>query len=182
MDFKAPNVRDHAVLTSPQAVHSFVRKNNGKLVIKNCFCVGNKTKALLEKNGLKVKEFGQNAAQLSQKLVKNYKKQVFYYLGGPIRRHELPNALQCENMTSFEIKADNTVLIAKRFDQKWDGIMFFRPSGVASYISEHKHHSNVPAFCIGQTTASDAKKYFKNVVVADTNTIESVLEKTIEAL
>ena len=159
----------------------FLKKPNRKLGIKNCFCVGNKTKALLEKNGLKVKEFGQNAAQLSQKLVKRYKKQVFYYFCGAIRREELPNALKSEKMTFFEIKTYKTVLKLKKFDQKWDGIMFFSPSGVTSYISENKHQRNVNAFCIGQTTASDAKKYFKNVVLADTNTIKSVLEKTIEA-
>ena len=182
LDFKAPDLIDNAVFTSQQAVHSFVKKNNGELGIKNCFCVGKKTKALLEENGLKVKEFGQNAAQLSKKLVKNYKKQVFYYFCGTIRREELPNALKSEKMTFFEIKTYKTVLKSKKFDQKWDGIMFFSPSGVASYISENKHQRNAHAFCIGQTTASEAKKYFKNVTVADTNTIESVLEKTIEAL
>ena len=85
-------------------------------------------------------------------------------------------------MTFFEIKTYKTVLKSKKVDQKWDAIMFFSPSGVASYISENKHQRNAHAFCIGQTTASEAKKYFKNVTVADTNKIESVLEKTIEAL
>ena len=85
-------------------------------------------------------------------------------------------------MTLFEVKTYKTVLKTKKFDQKWDGILFFSPSGVASYISGNKHQTNTYAFCIGQTTASSAKKYFKRVVVANTNTIESVLEKTIEAL
>ena len=60
--------------------------------------------------------------------------------------------------------------------------MFFSPSGVASYISENKDQTNTRAFCIGQTTAASAKEHFKSVVVAPTNTIESVLKKTIEAL
>ena len=71
---------------------------------------------------------------------------------------------------------------SKKFDQNWDGILFFSPSGVASYISENKDQRNTHAFCIGQTTATSAKKHFKSVVVAHTSTIESVLEKTIEAL
>ena len=182
LNFKNPGAIDNAIFTSQQAVRSFVAKNKGSLGIKNCFCVGNKTKNLLEENGLKVVEIAQNATELSQNIVKNYKNKVFYYFCGTIRREELPNALKNEKMTLFEVKTYKTVLKTKKFDQKWSGILFFSPSGVASYISGNKHQTNTYAFCIGQTTAASAKKHFKNVVVAPTNTIESVLEKTIEAL
>ena len=182
LKFKIPEAIDNAIFTSQQAVHSFLAKTQGDLGLKNCFCVGNKTKTLLEQNGLNVTEIGQNAAELAQNIVKNYKNKVFYYFCGTIRREELPNALKSEKMTLFEVKTYKTVLKTEKFDQKWDGILFFSPSGVASYISGNKHQTNTYAFCIGQTTASSAKKYFKRVVVANTNTIESVLEKTIEAL
>lgn len=182
LDFKAPKPINNAIFTSQQAVHSFLAKTQGDLGLKNCFCVGDKTKTLLEKNGLNVIEIGQNAAELAQKILKNYKNKVFYYFCGTIRREELPNALKSEKMTLFEVKTYKTVLKTKKFDQKWDGILFFSPSGVASYISENKHQTNTYAFCIGLTTASSARKHFKRVVVANTNTIESVLEKTIEVL
>ncbi len=182
LNFKIPGAIDNAIFTSQQAVRSVVAKNKGDLGIKNCFCVGNKTKTLLEKNGLKVVEIGQNATELSQKIVKNYKNRVFYYFCGTIRREELPNALKNEKMTLFEVKTYKTVLKTKKFDQKWSGILFFSPSGVTSYISENNHQTNAHAFCIGQTTATSAKKYFKSVVVANSNTIQSVLEKTIAIL
>lgn len=182
LDFKAPEVIDNAIFTSQQAVRSFLEKSQGVLSIKNCFCVGPKTKILLEENGLKVIEIGQNATELAQKIAKNYKNCVFYYFCGTIRREELPKALKSEKISLFEVKTYKTVLKTKKFDQNWDGILFFSPSGVASYISENKPQTNTRAFCIGQTTAASAKKHFKSVVVAPTNTIESVLEKTIEAL
>ena len=182
LDFEAPEVIDNAIFTSQQAVRSFLKKSQGVLSIKNCFCVGQKTKSLLEENGLKVIEIGQNATELAQNIVKNYKNSVFYYFCGTIRREELPKALKSEKISLFEVKTYKTVLKTNKFDQNWDGILFFSPSGVASYISENKHQTNTHAFCIGQTTAASAKKHFKNVVVAPTNTIESVLEKTIEAL
>ena len=182
LDFKAPEVIDNAIFTSQQAVRSFLEKSQGVLSIKNCFCVGAKTKILLEENGLKVIEIGQNATELAQKIAKNYKNCVFYYFCGTIRREELPKALKSEKISLFEVKTYKTVLKTKKFDQNWDGILFFSPSGVASYILENKHLENTYAFCIGQTTAASAKKHFKSVVVAPTNTIESVLEKTIEAL
>lgn len=182
LDFEVPDAIDNAIFTSQQAVLCFLGKSNGNLGIKNCFCVGNKTKALLEQNGLKVIEIGQNATELAQNIVKNYKNKVFYYFCGTIRREELPKALKSEKISLFEVKTYKTVLKTKKFDQKWDGILFFSPSGVASFISENKHQTNTHAFCIGQTTASSAKKHFKTVVVANQNTIESVLEKTIEVL
>ena len=182
LDFEAPEVIDNAIFTSQQAVRSFLKKSQGVLSIKNCFCVGPKTKSLLEENGLKVIEIGQNATELAQNIAKNYKNCVFYYFCGTIRREELPKVLKSEKIGLFEVKTYKTVLKTKKFDQNWDGILFFSPSGVASYISENKDQRNTHAFCIGQTTAASAKKHFKNVVVAPTNTIESVLEKTIEAL
>ena len=144
--------------------------------------LGQKQNILLEENGLKVIEIGQNATELAQNIAKNYKNCVFYYFCGTIRREELPKALKSEKISLFEVKTYKTVLKTKKFDQNWDGILFFSPSGVASYISENKPQRNTRAFCIGQTTAASAKKHFKSVVVAPTNTIESVLEKTIEAL
>ena len=182
LDFEAPEVIDNAIFTSQQAVRSFLEKSQGVLSIKNCFCVGPKTKFLLEENGLKVIEIGQNATELAQNIVKNYKNCVFYYFCGTIRREELPKALKSKKISLFEVKTYKTVLKTKKFDQNWDGILFFSPSGVASYISENKHQRNTHAFCIGQTTAASAKEHFKSVVVAPTNTIESVLEKTIEVL
>ena len=182
LDFKAPEVIDNAIFTSQQAVRSFLEKSQGVLSIKNCFCVGAKTKILLEENGLKVIEIGQNATELAQNIAKNYKNCVFYYFCGTIRREELPKALKSEKISLFEVKTYKTVLKTKKFDQNWDGILFFSPSGVASYISENKPQTNTRAFCIGQTTAASAKEHFKSVVVAPTNTIESVLEKTKEAL
>jgi len=182
LDFEAPEVIDNAIFTSQQAVRSFLEKSQGVLSIKNCFCVGAKTKILLEENGLKVIEIGQNATELAQNIAKNYKNCVFYYFCGTIRREELPKALKSEKISLFEVKTYKTVLKTKKFDQNWDGILFFSPSGVASYISENKPQTNTRAFCIGQTTAASAKEHFKSVVVAPTNTIESVLEKTKEAL
>ena len=182
LDFDVPEVIDNAIFTSQQAVRSFLEKSQGFLSIKNCFCVGQKTKSLLEENGLKVIEIGQNAEELAKNIAKNYKKSDFYYFCGTIRREALPKALKREKISLFEVKTYKTALKTKKFDQKWDGILFFSPSGVASYISENKDQTNTHAFCIGQTTATSAKKHFKSVVVAHTSTIESVLEKTIEAL
>ena len=66
--------------------------------------------------------------------------------------------------TSSSLKIDDSV----------SGLLFFSPSGVQSYLE--KNHNNKIAFCIGETTALEARKYFKNVQVASTSEIGSILE------
>ena len=68
-----------------------------------------------------------------------------------------------------------------KIKQKWDGILFFSPTGVKSFFAENKI-ANSAAFCIGQTTASEVKKYTANVFEAEKTTVESVIEKAIKIL
>ena len=58
--------------------------------------------------------------------------------------------------------------------KKVDGILFFSPSGVESYHSCNPAGEE-KAFCIGNTTAEAAQRYWKEVVVAEKPTIDSVL-------
>ena len=52
--------------------------------------------------------------------------------------------------------------------------MFYSPSTVQSFLKQNK--ANGIAFCIGETTATEAKKYFEDVRVAKAPLIESVVE------
>jgi len=52
--------------------------------------------------------------------------------------------------------------------------MFYSPSTVESYIQENDAQG--VAFCIGTTTANEAKKYFSDVRIAKVPTVESVVE------
>ena len=49
---------------------------------KNCFCVGAKTKSLLEEKGQKVIKMCQNSLELAQFLVKNHKNDSFSFFCG----------------------------------------------------------------------------------------------------
>ena len=52
--------------------------------------------------------------------------------------------------------------------------MFFSPSTVSSFIQENTIRPM--AFCIGETTAKEARKYFKDVKTAQFPSVESVIE------
>ena len=89
--------------------------------------LGPKQKILLEENGLKVIEIGQNATELAQKIAKNYKKLCFFITSAePLRREELPKALKSEKISLFEGKKHTkTVLKTKKFDQKLERNLVF---------------------------------------------------------
>ena len=63
----------------------------------------------------------------------------------------------------------------RKFDDKFDGILFYSPSGIESYLVDNNNFDAV-AFCIGFTTAFEAEKHFKKVEVAKLPTIESVIK------
>ena len=52
--------------------------------------------------------------------------------------------------------------------------MFYSPSTVQSFLKEND--AEAIAFCIGETTANEARKHFKDVRVAKVPTVESVIE------
>ncbi len=74
-----------------------------------------------------------------------------------------------------------TTLNPKKFDRQFDAVLFFSPSGVQSFFSENNIAIG-KAICIGKTTASEAKKYTDNVVIANATTVESVIAKVVKIL
>jgi len=52
--------------------------------------------------------------------------------------------------------------------------MFYSPSTVESFVRSNK--KEITAFCIGETTAKEASKHFKDVKIAKVPTVESVIE------
>ena len=57
----------------------------------------------------------------------------------------------------------------------FDAVLFYSPSGVQSFIEDNETNESI-AFCIGQTTANEAKKHFSKVEMSSMPTIESVIK------
>ncbi|MFC7356283.1 uroporphyrinogen-III synthase [Jejudonia soesokkakensis] len=184
VDFELPQKVQLAIFTSQNGVISFLNSQSGSnrnWSIEKIFCVGDKTKKLLEENGLKVVKTAQNSSELGSFIAKRYKNEQFYYFCGSKRRNELPEIINASENELFEVKTYKTTLNSKKFDQNWDGILFFSPSGVASFTMNNKMNNSV-AFCIGNTTASEAKKHTDKIVLANTTTVESVIAKAVKTL
>ncbi|WP_106791570.1 uroporphyrinogen-III synthase [Aquimarina sp. Aq78] len=173
------NIEDtvqNAIFTSKNAVKAI--KNSG-MVVSNCFCVGDNTKKLLQENDLNVVETAQNASDLAEIIIKKYKNDSFLFFCGNLRRDELPDLLEQNNVEVKEQIVYKTHLKSNKFNRTFDGILFFSPSGIQSYVSENKIEESV-SFCIGNTTASEAKKYTDNIIVANKPTVENVIVQAVK--
>lgn len=178
LPFEVPLEVKNAIITSQNAVRSIL---NSEFKIQNCFCVGQKTKALLEENGFRVIQMAEYAAELADYLVKNHQNDSFHFFCGNIRSDEIPARLKENNIALREIEVYKTTLNPKKFERQFDAILFFSPSGVKSFVAENTLGRSLTV-CIGTTTASEAKKHTEKVAIANATSVESVIAKAVKIL
>ena len=173
--FKHVGQIENGIITSQNAAKIIIETNTQ---IKNVFCVGEKTSQLFLKNGYNVVKASKKASDLANFVIKSHKNDDFTFFCGNIRRDELPDLLK-ENANNFMEKIlYKTSLNPQKFNKNFDAILFFSPSGIQSYIQENVLNNSV-AFCIGNTTANEAKKHTSKVIVADESTTEDTIATAI---
>lgn len=179
-DFQLKSINQNLIFTSQNAVQSILQHPKcDELKGKNIFCVGMKTKDLLEENGFNVIAYTGYAADLAEIISLIYGKETFTFFSGNLRRDVLPNTLNENGIAFNEIEVYETLLTSKKINEKLDGILFFSPSGVESYLKLNII-KNEMCFCIGETTAEALEnKKIKNIIIAEKPTVEDVIEKAI---
>ena len=193
LEFELPQEDyDFYIFTSQNAVRSFLKKTKSlpspggeglglparQVGVRGTFCVGEKTKSILEKNGAKVVEIAQNSAELAQIIVKSYQNSTFLHIGGNLKLEDLSKKLRENNIRYIEIEGYQTELNPKKFERVFDGILFYSPSGVKSFTE--KNSISGTAFCIGETTALEAKKHTDNIIIAKKPTVENLIVQAVK--
>lgn len=188
-DFDLKGINDNLIFTSQNAAQSvLLHPKSSALKTKNVFCVGLKTKALLEENGFTVDIYVDYASDLAEIINLIYAKESFTFFSGNLRKETLPKALKAAKVNFNEIQVYETTLTplkiaalnpSKGGESKFDGILFFSPSAVESYLAANKIKNEI-CFCIGETTASALEKITRNIIVADQPSVENVIEDVIE--
>jgi len=169
------NEIQNVIITSKNAIEALLTNFTAlQLQFKNIYCVGRRTKRLVEQRIGKVKHVEKNAEKLANYLVEFIEGTEVTYFCSNIRQDDLPRILKNNNITVNEVKAYQTKYDSKKIDETIEGVLFYSPSTVISY--NQKNPSNATAYCIGETTAKEARKYFKDVRVAKIPTVESVIE------
>ncbi|GGW38158.1 uroporphyrinogen-III synthase [Arenibacter certesii] len=181
----------HIIFTSQNTVKAYLKNLqnsnnlNGEESISTitsqitAYCVGEKTKALLEEYRIKVVVVTHYGADLSKILVEKFGNESFLFLCGNKRRYEIPTRLKENNIHFKEQVVYENSPNPKAFTAHFNGILFFSPTGIESYQIKNSIKDSI-AFCIGTTTAAEAKKHTSNIIIANKPTVESVLEKVVE--
>ena len=169
------NEIENVIITSQNTVESLLTNFSAvELQFKNIYCVGRKTKRMVEKRIGKVKHFEQYAKDLANHMVEFMDGAEVTYFCSNLRLDTIPDILSENNIKVNEVEAYETKLDAKKIEGELDGVMFYSPSTVQSFLQQNE--ANGIAFCIGETTATEAKKYFKDVRIAKVPLVESVVE------
>ncbi|MGB7843643.1 MAG: uroporphyrinogen-III synthase [Salinimicrobium sp.] len=182
LDFVIRQVPKNVIFSSKNAVKEVLKKNNSRLVKeKNIFCVGQKTATLLEENGFKVTETADYGTDLASIIIEKYASEEFLFYCGKKRSPGLPEKLQKHSVSLLEVEVYDTKLAPKKYDRSFEGVLFFSPTAVKSFCLENELFEST-AFCIGNTTASEAKKHTERVVIANKPSIENVIVQAVKKL
>ncbi len=175
-DFKLPSKKiKNAIFTSKNSVNSI----SGKVPVENCFCVGEKTADLANENGFHIQEIADYGKDLAEIIVQKYAEESFTFFCGNIRRDDIPEILKKNKIEFTEIEVYKTSLNPKPFSQEFDGILFFSPSAVQSFTDKNRL-KDAMAFCIGKTTAAEAKKHTNHIITATKPSIENVIVQVVK--
>jgi hydroxymethylbilane synthase len=169
------NEIENVIITSKNGVEAIANSFTAdELKFKNIYCVGRRTKKLIEQRIGTVVKSERNAEKLSKYLSKEIKGKEVTYFCSDLRLDTLPDALKVNDITVNEVEAYKTLYSPAKVADTVNGVLFYSPSTVESYMQENT--ANKIAFCIGESTAKEARKHFTNVQVANLPTVESVIE------
>jgi uroporphyrinogen-III synthase len=169
------------IFTSQNAVESILQHPKCEdLKRKYVFSVGMKTKDLLTENGFNVIAYTGYASDLAEIISLIYSKESYTFFCGNLRRDILPNTLKENGITFNETEVYETNLTSKKITNKVDGILFFSPSAVESYLKMNTIKDEM-CFCIGETTAESLEnEKIKNIIIADKPSVENVIAEVLE--
>ena len=177
--FETPQLNAFLVFTSKEAVKSVLKSKTKNVLSKSCLCVGSKTKSFLEKKGFTVIESADYAEELIQIIESKYKTNSFTFFCGNIRRNTIPAFFQQNKIAYNEIVVYETKLKPHQIKETCDGVLFYSPSGVNSFL-EKNTLENKTCFCIGTTTAKALENKTNNIIIASQPTVENVITEVIK--
>lgn len=177
-EFTLKKTPDILLFTSQNAVKS-VLKNQKADMLKNipAICVGSKTKQLLENHGFKVLFFKSYAKELTT-IISKFTDHHLAFFAGNLRMKTLPEFMKSNPIQFEEYLTYNTQLSPKIIQKKTDGILFFSPSGIKSYLQKNSI-THQKCFCIGTTTAEALTGITPQVFIADKQTIAGTIETCV---
>ncbi len=173
------DIGESLIFTSGNAVRSVLEHPNRELLkAKDCFCVGEKTRSLLQANGFQVTASADSAAELIPR-IKVFGDRKYTFFSGNLRLDTLPVSLKLAGIKFNEVRCYVTKSSPAQIPGTFDAILFFSPSGVASYLL-HNQVGPAVCICIGTTTAKSLRDTGATIITANRPSIEHVIISCIK--
>lgn len=177
------DLKNHSLIfTSVNGVTSFFKnhfKPNEDFTSKNynkIYCVGEKTKRELRKNGFGTFKVLKNAETLSKFIISHCQHEQFIHFCGNLALDVLDQELPLQNIKYKKITVYNTEETNPLVPEKYHAVVFFSPSGVRSFAKLNSLE-DMTIFSIGETTANELRKYTqKKIYTSAGNSLVSIFE------
>ena len=155
------------VFTSMNAVEAVANELDGHQPDWRIYSIGNTTRQLVKKYfGEKaIAGTAESAAELAELIVEEDNSDDIFFFCGEQRRNELPDILRSNDIDVNEIVVYQTIQVKHKIEKTYHGILFFSPSAVQSFFSNNKVSDQTILFAIGNTTATEIKKYTNNKII-----------------
>ncbi len=178
----------------PETVHVFTSANAARILDKyylhqddtfyvisepNICCISGSTRKAVENvftdcNILAESPYGSELARI---IIQLDITSVNFFCGS-IRRNELPDTLQEAGIEVKEFVIYENIPAPAVIADHYDGILFFSPSAVKSYLSANRLNSKTVCFAIGRTTATELREHTDNKIIISTDISEESMVQT----
>ncbi len=177
--YQLPEKINYAVFTSAHAVQYFLDLNL-RLEIEMVAAMSGKTKDVLIQNEIKVNVSDVNAEKLALQILKTKKLKQVHFFCGEQRLSNLKNILNKAGVFVNEHILYRTFLTPHKIEtaDNLDGILFFSPTGIESFMRSNKINASTKCFCIGETT----KKKLNEMGVSNVYIPEKPIELSLVKL
>jgi len=155
------------VFTSMNAVEAVANELDGHQPDWRIYSMGNTTRQLVKKyfGEEAIAGTAESAAELAELIVEEDNSDDIFFFCGEQRRDELPDILRSNDIDVNEIVVYQTIQVKHKIEKTYHGILFFSPSAVQSFFSNNKISDKTILFAIGNTTATEIKKYTNNKII-----------------
>lgn len=171
------------VFTSMNAVEAVATWQDGLQPEWSIYCIGNTTQQLVKEyfGEESIAGTASSAAELAELMVEEDQPEEVLFFCGDQRRDELPAILRNNNIDVNEIVVYQTIPVYHTIEKKYAGILFFSPSAVTSFFKKNKLTGQTILFAIGNTTATEIKKYSSNkIIISDEPGKENMVRQVME--
>ncbi len=171
------------IFSSGRAVEAYGRyfRQDRRKLPDRAYCVGETTAGKLESLGLIAIGVCPNATKLAQMICREQPEAPLVFLSGNLRRDEIPKGLKNCGLALKELPAYTTAFNEREFNTKFHVLLFFSPSGVRSFTRANEL-GEATLFCLGNTTAEEARRFSQRIVTAPEPNIDLMLDLVVDRL